>query len=281
MGSTRHHMRGASARAHVGLCAQLSQGRDCRQLTGRARSIPMSTLFGGRSDRIGKQRARPVGLLPRIQIDRHSIAEQVYRHLRAAILKGELRQGARVIEAQIAKSLQISRAPVREAVNRLLQDGLLETRTHFGPSVVQMTPEKIRFLYDLRAAVESLAIGEVVRRRHELDLKPLSACIAGMKRRARKKDLEGLVEMELEFHRILCGMAENPYIVKVSSMLDAQIRMALTIDNSQYDDLNDAADEHEPILDAILAGDAGKAVQLIQSHILSSLGMPLSPLPPS
>lgn len=205
------------------------------------------------------------------QIDRLSIADQVYEHLRLAILSGELAQGARVIEAQVAKGLQISRAPVREAVNRLLQDGLLESKTHFGPSVIQMTPEKIRHLYDLRAAIERLAIREVVRRRHHLDLAPLQACVTEMKRRARKKDLTGLVEIEFEFHRLLCDLASNPYITRINTMLDAQVRMALTIDNAHYDNLNDAADEHEPILEAIQSGNANKAADLIEAHILSSL----------
>lgn len=216
-------------------------------------------------------RGAAMALMRRVRIDRLSIADQVYEHLRSEILAGELRQGERVIEAQVAKTLQISRAPVREAVNRLLQDGLLETKTHFGPSVIQMTPEKIRFLYDIRAAIEGLAIRDVVRRRGNLDLEPLRACIVEMKRCARRKDLAGLVDVELEFHRLLCEFAGNPYVVKVSSILDAQVRMALTIDNSHYENLADAADEHEPILEAIQSGDADKAARLMELHILSSL----------
>ncbi len=54
-------------------------------------------------------------------------------------------------------------------------------------------------------------------------------------------------------------------------MLDAQVRMALTIDNAQYTNLSDAADEHEPIVNAIESGDAQTAADLIQTHILSSL----------
>jgi DNA-binding GntR family transcriptional regulator len=214
-----------------------------------------------------------VALARKIQIDRLSIADQVYEHTRSAILRGELPQGSRVIEAQIAKTLGISRAPVREAVNRLLQDGLLESKTHFGPSVIQMTSDKIRYLYDLRAAIEGLAIRDVVRRLAHLDLTPLRSCIVEMKRRARKKDLAGLVEAELEFHRILCSLAENPYVIKVSTMLDAQVRMALTIDNSHYTNLSDVADEHEPIVNAIESGDTETAASLIQSHILSSLNV--------
>lgn len=209
-----------------------------------------------------------------MQIDRLSIAEQVYEHLRAAILSGELEQGSRVVEAQIAKNLQISRAPVREAVNRLLQDGLLESKTHFGTSVIRMTMSKIRSLYELRAAIEGLAIREVTRKRKSLDLSPLDSCITVMKRHARKKELDKFVGAELEFHRILCELSGNPYVMKVSDMLNAQIRMALTIDNSYYENLVDAADEHEPVLDAIKKGDAGKARMLIEAHILSSLDAP-------
>ena len=211
--------------------------------------------------------AAPTG----IQIDRLSIADQVYEHLRTAILSGQLEQGARVVEAQIAKSLEISRAPVREAVNRLLQDGLLESRTHFGTSVVRMTMSKMRSLYELRAAIEGLAIRDVTRNRRDIDLSPLSSCIAAMKHHARKGELGEFVEAEIEFHRILCELSGNPYIIRVGEMLNAQIKLALTIDNSSYENLADAADEHEPVLKAIESGDAEKARMLIEEHILSSL----------
>jgi DNA-binding GntR family transcriptional regulator len=204
-------------------------------------------------------------------IDRVSVASQVYQYLREAILSGEMAQGSRVVEAQIARTLDISRAPVREAVNRLLQEGLLESKTHFGPSVIQMTPQAIRSLYDLRAAIEGLAIREVVRRRSELDLSPLRACIAEMTRRARDGDLAGVVDAELEFHRIIWRLANNPYLVTVGAMLDAQVRLALTIDNAHYEELSDVADEHLPILEAIESGEADTAAQLMATHILSSL----------
>lgn len=204
-------------------------------------------------------------------IDRRSVADQTYQHLRNAILSGEIAQGARVIEAQIAKALDISRAPVREAVNRLLQEGLLETRTHHGPSVIRMTLEKIRWLYDLRAAIEALAIGDVVRQGDKIDITPLHTAVAQMKRFAAKKDLARLVQTELDFHRSLCELAGNPYVVQVSNIIDGQVRMALTIDNANYPNLKDVADEHEPIIAAIEAGDADSASAHMTAHILSSL----------
>ena len=74
-------------------------------------------------------------------IQRHSVADQVYFDLRNRILSGQIAQGERIVEASIAKSLGISRAPIREAVNRLTEAGLLESRTHYGTSVIQMSTE--------------------------------------------------------------------------------------------------------------------------------------------
>ncbi len=250
--------------------------QDHRRRQTRTPSARVDPLEAERDGEMG--RAMP--LTQGSHIERTSIADQVYDHLREAVLNGDLPQGERVIEARIAKSLGISRAPVREAVNRLIQDGLLEARTHFGASVIQMDAGKIRHLYELRSAIEELAIRKVVERREAVDLEPLRACVAEMRRMARNGDLRRLVEAEVAFHRILCELSGNPYVIKVNGMLTAQMRLALTIDNSNYEDMADAADEHEPILAVIREGDAERAAKLISAHILSSLDkIPLPPAP--
>ena len=208
---------------------------------------------------------------PADTIDRTLVAEQVYEHLRRSILRGEMPQGSRIVEVHIAKSLGTSRAPVREAVNRLIQDGLLETRAHYGASVIKMTAEKAQKLYEIRVAIECVAIREVVRRRTSLSLVPLRRRIAEMKQRALANDLFGLVEAEMGFHEALWSMAGNPYLEKVAHMIGDQVRMALVLDNAGYANLNDVATEHEPLVDAIEAGDEGTAVQMLADHIMHSL----------
>ena len=73
-----------------------------------------------------------------------------------SILCGRRPRGSRVVQVHIAKSLGTSRASVREAVNRLVQAGIRETRPHHGHTVVQMTVEKALKLYDIRVAIECL-----------------------------------------------------------------------------------------------------------------------------
>jgi DNA-binding GntR family transcriptional regulator len=204
-------------------------------------------------------------------IQRHSVANQVYFDLRSRILSGQLPQGERLVEATIARSLGISRAPVREAVNRLMEAGLLENRTHFGPSVVQMSTEKIRELYAVRNSIESLAIQSVTKRHSKEDIAELRRLIKVMSDRAEENDLTGVVEADLVFHEALWRMADNPYIQKIAGLLFDHMRLALTIDNAAYGNLVDVAREHEPLVEAIETGDPDKATDALTRHIMSSL----------
>ncbi|WP_439630696.1 GntR family transcriptional regulator [Shinella sp.] len=204
-------------------------------------------------------------------IQRHSVANQVYFDLRNRILSGQIPQGERLVEATIARSLGISRAPVREAVNRLMEAGLLENRTHFGPSVVQMSTEKIRELYAVRNSIESLAIQSVTKRHSKDDIAELRLLIKVMSDRAEENDLPGVVEAELVFHEALWRMADNPYIQKIAGLLFDHMRLALTIDNAAYGSLVDVAREHEPLVEAIETGNPDKATEALTRHIMSSL----------
>ena len=203
-------------------------------------------------------------------IQRLSVADQVYDKLRARILSGELAQGSRVVEAQLAKELGTSRAPVREAVNRLVEAGLLESRTHYVNTVVQMTPAKVRQLYAVRVAVETLAVREALAR-GGIDLKLLKARIREIRTYAKAKDPAGLAAAELRFHAALWSMARNPFIDLVAGLLADQMLLALAVDNAAYGDLEDVAREHEPVVEALATGDPDHAASVLRDHILVSL----------
>lgn len=202
---------------------------------------------------------------------RKPLAEEVHARLRRMIVDGELPQGARLVEAQIAKDLNVSRAPVREAVNRLIQDGLLESRQYQGPTVVQLTLQKINWLYELRVAVECVAVREITRRARKADFRLLRLSVADIRKHARRGDLKAVAEAESSFHDTLCQLSENPYVQNVNVSLSAHVRMALVLDNAAYATPELIAEEHEPVLAAIESGDENKAVSAISEHILSSL----------
>src|SRR5829696_2391033 len=91
--------------------------------------------------------------------DQRSLQERTYRALRQAILDGRYVPGERIYEGAVAQALGVSRNPVREAVRRLQQDGLLDVRSHLGIYVTRIPAEEIDDIYRIRAALEGTAAG--------------------------------------------------------------------------------------------------------------------------
>jgi DNA-binding GntR family transcriptional regulator len=209
-------------------------------------------------------------MAPNPTISRVSVADQVYDNLRAAILSGEISQGSRIVELQIAKSLGTSRAPVREAIARLLQAGLVETRPHHGPSVIQMSYAQVAKLYRLRVAVECAAIQEIARQSPYPAVDALAGWVDRMTELAhqpRETAFRLFVEADLRFHETLWALAQNEYIERVAMQLGDQVQMALAVDNARADDLQAIAAGHVPLLDAIAARDIPRAIQLMEYHL--------------
>jgi len=204
-------------------------------------------------------------------IERKSVAEQVYGRLRADILSGRIALGARVVESQIAARFKTSRAPVREAVQRLVQDGLLEAKPHQGPSVVTLTKTDIRQLYEARAAIESRAVAALCAQRNPDHIVLLEQQIEEMRKASRERNFDALVGSELEFHLMLCQLSANVYLLRMGEILQDQVRLALNIDNANYNKLSDIAEEHVNLVEAIRLGDAQEALKELEAHIFDSI----------
>jgi DNA-binding GntR family transcriptional regulator len=204
-------------------------------------------------------------------IGRHSVAEQVYRRLKDDILTGRIGLGERVVESRIARRCQTSRAPVREAVQRLTQEGLLETRIHFGPSVISLDRDKISELYEARFAIEARAIDALCRQEGNAAADLLDGHVEAMRAACAAGDAGRLVEGELAFHMDLCRLSGNSYLIRISQMLQDQTRLALMVDNAHYPRLLDVAEEHVQLVTAIRNRDPVNAVRELESHIKSSL----------
>jgi DNA-binding GntR family transcriptional regulator len=134
-----------------------------------------------------------------------------------------------------------------------------------------MTLEKIKWLYELRVAVECVAVRELTRRRRKSDLRLLRLSVADIRNHARRGDLRAVTEAEGKFHDTLCRLCGNPYVQNVNNSLSALVRMALVLDNAAYTEPEHIAEEHEPVLAAIESGDEERAVSAISYHIMASI----------
>src|SRR5215831_4244889 len=197
---------------------------------------------------------------------------QVIDAVRAAILDGRLQPGQAITERPLAHDLQISRAPVREALRELEKDGLVVTRPHRGTYVASFSDEDVVEIYSLRANLEMMAIGRAIERATHSDVDDLTALIEEMERHAPTSFSE-TIRVDLAFHRRICQIAAHRRLLDAWDVLANQLRALYTITDVPmlvtrlYGYVEQMGERHRPIVDAIRARDIPIGQQHISTHI--------------
>lgn len=188
--------------------------------------------------------------------------------IRAWILNGRLKPGERLHQDQLAIALGVSRMPVREAIRQLTAEGLVQSFPHRGAFVSSLDPDKIRELYEVRAALEGLAILHAVPRMtpqvivalHEILCRLIEAEAAG--------DDEATIEHDRALHDTLIASAGMPYLRELIEQArrksDAFRRAHTYIIPGRSANSNA---EHAQIITAVERGDVEQSVMLIHEHL--------------
>lgn len=219
------------------------------------------------SHRSGR-RSRPAARLPRISHRR--LVDVAYEELRKRIVSGDFPMGFRLNEVHLAADLGVSRAPVREAVRRLSEEGLVMERPHQGAIVRELDATALVDLYNVRAAIEPVAIRLATRR--GADTRPLRALVDRMAAAAKSGDYSLVARHELDFHSTICNSSGNQILIGIFRGLEGLVLMGLALDDSGYPDLEEVAREHEPLIAAIESGDENAAAETMTAHVMSNVG---------
>jgi DNA-binding GntR family transcriptional regulator len=211
--------------------------------------------------------ARGGARLPRVK--RTSVAESAYTAIRASVVSGRFAPGEQLVEARLAEELGVSRGPVREALRRLCEEGLLVDILHRGTFVREFGPRELVDIYNVRIGLESVAVRLMIRAGRPSVR--LAAQVEDMRAAARAGDVGELSALEVRFHETLCELSDNPLLASVFRSISAHVQMAVSFDNASYDDPLQIAEEHTPILEAIDAGDEALAVRRVCEHIVCSV----------
>lgn len=187
---------------------------------------------------------------------------EVYDSLRRAIVAGTLRPGQRVVEAEIARQMGISRAPLREAIRQLEQEGLLVSNPRRGTTVVQLTRADVEEVYTLRADLEARAIRRAICRLTADDLAELEALLQAM------NDAASLLDADIAFHRAIVAAAGWSHLQRIWESLHPRTLTLYTLRTVADWSTQRHADRHRVVLDAIRAGDPDAAAEVIREHIL-------------
>ncbi len=211
---------------------------------------------------MGKQKIVQVGF-----------GEQVFQHLKHMILSRELAPGERIPEGKIASLFNVSRTPIREAIKKLNEYGLVETTPRSFSVVTMISPLQARNIGELRTALEKFALHLIFEKNcaDEKLLKRLkTACDESIAAMQDEKNWKKAFEKDTEFHHIIITASGNEYLLEAYERLDTRIQLVrLNMDVSSETFIRDIR-QHYGIIDMIEAKKETQAIELLDAHVYNS-----------
>lgn len=193
--------------------------------------------------------------------------------LRDLILGGSIPAGARLGEVELAGRLEVSRTPVREALSRLAAEGLVELIPNRGARVAKWTDQDLEQIFELRLRLEPYAVGLAVPRMTGADLDELDELatrLLTLGKPGRTQDLDGIVQLNRQFHRILIDRAENPTLASALLSVTHASVVNQNFHNYAPAALARSLAHHVEIVAAARAGNADWANSVMRSHLYNA-----------
>ncbi len=204
----------------------------------------------------------------------------VGERIRASILDGDVPPGTQLNEVELAASFGVSRGPVREAIQRLIQEGLLRSEPHRGVFLPVLTVEDIEDIYLTREALESTALRCIAGTpRAESAYPDLDRIVRAMESAEKSDDWKTVVDRDMDFHTTMVAAVGSPRLERLFATVISETRLCLAMLTEAYDqgaDLrprrHDLVDEHRQLLELVREGEAERAVAWLREHFDGAIG---------
>ncbi len=203
-------------------------------------------------------------------LDRDCMSDRIRRVLADRIIGGILAPGERLVEMRIAEEFKTSQAPVREALRELETMRLVASEPYRGTRVREVGESEMAEAYAVRAVLEQAA-AETAAPRLKANAGSLRLCLEELRASAAAGDREGYARHDLDFHRGIVEAAGNRILLQTWDSLGFETRVRIMLARNDGD-LSRFASCHDPILEALEAGDGIKAGQLLREHAESFMG---------
>ncbi len=206
-----------------------------------------------------------------VAIDRsRSIAPQIYRELRTRIIDNRFPPGTALSETEVARICDVSRTPLRAAIQDLAGDGLIIVKPQVGSVVAPQNEARVREAIFIRAAIEAAIARRLAER--GIDEAALAPILAAQEVAAKRDDYRTFFRYDEEFHQLLAQMADVPHAWQMVQSIKAHIdRQRLRLMSSISGRSLRAFEDHVRLLDCIRNGDASGAAAVMRDHINSAL----------
>ena len=213
----------------------------------------------------------PTGKLKTKSVERNTLADQVYSFLKKGIISGDLQPGERLKELEIAQSLGASRTPVREALSRLEQEGLVQPFPSGGLTVVKLSANDVKEIYGLLRVLESYGIRLAAERITPKQLERLEA-LCDRAEQLGTEDIDRLIELNGRFHELLIEVTAHRRLRELVGQLRTALQPYRIVTmlrpdfhgSPQFRDL--MVRQHSEIAKALRARDVDRLVEIVVEH---------------
>lgn len=198
-----------------------------------------------------------------------SLVDEIVDAIVEATATGVFLPGDRIVEAEVARAMNVSRIPVREALRLLESQGVVVSERYRGMRLMSVNIEQLEKTLQVRLALERLA-GEAVMTRLKQDpglLAPLEEIVVLMREAAKRGDAFEVASLDTAFHRSLCELSGNDVLLRTWEPLSRQLTIIFGL-STMRKDISGIVDEHDEVIDTLKAGDVAGYDAVMVRHIL-------------
>lgn len=206
-----------------------------------------------------------------LRVHRPSTVDLIATELRNAIYSGGLPTGSPLREVEISRQLGVSRSPLREAAQRLVQEGLLTAIPGQGLRVASVGEDRLADLFEARIAVESHAARLLIRNNDDGALTKVKAAFDQLSEAVKGTDARAIGDADLDFHFALVDGAGNARLTRYMSTLVVETRLASFSSQDGYVVRREITPTHRAIMAALESGDVEAATAAIAQHLTEAV----------
>lgn len=207
----------------------------------------------------------------RYDIERQSIAFQVFQYIKHLILSGELKGGEKIPEERVAKQFGVSRTPIREALKRLEEYGLIQMKPRSFAVVVEFDPEEAKEISLIRAQIESISVSILTEKGTEEDFDALEALANECDKVIAKADIAGTFEKDSQLHLEIAKRTGHRHLYNIYEKIDAKVQLLRLVIHLPIKELKIFVRQHSDLIKAMRLRDKRLAKSLINYHIMGQL----------
>lgn len=216
---------------------------------------------------------------PRLTVHRETLVDRLVQLLQESILSGNLKPKTKLSEAQVAKEFGVSRAPAREALQRLEEMNLIR-KNHLGREVAEFSSDEFQQIYELKNVVEAFGAMKGALKAKEEEMARIQSVLGRMEQCILSGDLTRLRYLNYEFHDLLVSCCQNKKLIETYQSLVKQVRWATSLSLELPARPEESFREHREIFEAFQHKDEEKVRVLLEMHSNANLNRILSRMEP-